>query len=650
MAHMFPESLQPAETEGDGPTPGEVEVFRFLRDAVKPDSEYEAFYEAAVGRNGRRKWPDFVLFSRYLGLLVIEVKDWRAGQIVKFDKGRVVLSDGSDSATCKNPERQAKSYADEIVSTLQRQNVVASKTGHGGQALVPVGRLIAFPYISHQDYVERGFDAVLPIESVLLQENLDPASESYLGGENPDFKSRLERLQKFSCPALTTHDVTRIHNLIWPVAQVVTPARRGAGKHQFQQRVKYLDRYQARVARELARGHQIVKGPPGSGKTLILAHRCKFLSLLSPPLKNVLFVCYNIALASYIKRLVQEQELGVGPSAVRVHHFYDLCSAVLGEKIKYEGETAEYYKIVVQLCLERIAQNCARIGPFDAVLVDEGQDFDADMFRILRGLLREDGDLVIAIDSEQNLYHNRTRLAQTWKSLRIDAQGRVTKLTQVYRSTREIVEFSHRLIDKEPPPSRPEVPEGQLLLPGVDECWGEWPSIVEFPSSKEIDHYLVGDICSRIKSEEYKRSEIAVVYDDKQYGEVDAPSGFAYGSRARAERMKECLEAAGIPVEWVSESVHSKKSFDITTDRISLLSVHSAKGIDFDLVYLVEPGRGLSGQAIPNERLGSAYVAVTRAKHHLQILCLQGDPFIAVMIAAGAHRARVSPKCASHKS
>ena len=125
MARMFPESLEAAEKEGEGPTPGEVEIFRFLRDALKPDSEFEAYYEAPVGRGGARKWPDFVLFGRYLGLVVIEVKDWRAEDIVRFDKSDVLLDVGSGFEHRKNPERQAKTYGDEVVNALKRQRAVS---------------------------------------------------------------------------------------------------------------------------------------------------------------------------------------------------------------------------------------------------------------------------------------------------------------------------------------------------------------------------------------------------------------------------------------------------------------------------------------------------------------------------------------------
>ncbi|MFZ2088112.1 MAG: hypothetical protein WAU47_06020 [Desulfobaccales bacterium] len=39
----------------------------------------------------------------------------------------------------------------------------------------------------------------------------------------------------------------------------------------------------------------------------------------------------------------------------------------------------------------------------------------------------------------------------------------------------------------------------------------------------------------------------------------------------------------------MSQDLRAKEMFDITTDRVSLISIHSAKGLDFDLVY---PGGG----------------------------------------------------------
>ena len=114
---------------------------------------------------------------------------------------------------------------------------------------------------------------------------------------------------------------------------------------------------------------------------------------------------------------------------------------------------------------------------------------------------------------------------------------------------------------------------------------------------------------------EYKRSEIAIIYDDKVYrGER-----FAYDNRALPMGLLRRLDEAGIPATWVSQDVRSKEMFDVTTDRVSLISIHSSKGLDFDLVYLVGMDRiHVTEKHWPGIRM-LVYVAMTRAKYRLVI-------------------------------
>ncbi len=72
--------MHPEDIEGlEGPIEGERKVFRFLREASRPDQDFIGWYEPAIG--GKGKEPDFVLFSKQQGLLVLEVKDWLIDQI-----------------------------------------------------------------------------------------------------------------------------------------------------------------------------------------------------------------------------------------------------------------------------------------------------------------------------------------------------------------------------------------------------------------------------------------------------------------------------------------------------------------------------------------------------------------------------------------
>ena len=49
MARMHPEDIDDLE----GPTEGERKVFRFLREATRPDQDFIGWYEPPIGEQGR---------------------------------------------------------------------------------------------------------------------------------------------------------------------------------------------------------------------------------------------------------------------------------------------------------------------------------------------------------------------------------------------------------------------------------------------------------------------------------------------------------------------------------------------------------------------------------------------------------------------
>jgi superfamily I DNA/RNA helicase len=68
--------------------------------------------------------------------------------------------------------------------------------------------------------------------------------------------------------------------------------------------------------------------------------------------------------------------------------------------------------------------------------------------------------------------------------------------------------------------------------------------------------------------------------------------------------------------------------FDVTTDTVSLISIHSAKGLDFELVYLMGVDHIPSMKKTPKNLLSLIYVAITRAKHRLIIPYVEETGFI----------------------
>jgi superfamily I DNA and RNA helicase len=132
---------------------------------------------------------------------------------------------------------------------------------------------------------------------------------------------------------------------------------------------------------------------------------------------------------------------------------------------------------------------------------------------------------------------------------------------------------------------------------------------------EEVKDFVLRDILSVTRKGEYKRSEIAILYDDKVYG----PDGFAYDNRDLPGDLLVRLDASGIPASWVSQDLRAKQLYDITTDRVSIISIHSSKGLDYDLVYLIGIDHIRLADAPWQKLISPVYVAMTRAKYRLVI-------------------------------
>jgi superfamily I DNA and RNA helicase len=483
---------------------------------------------------------------------------------------------------------------------------VVEMGAHAGGLKIPIGRMVIFPKIGRDEFFDRGLHWLIPMERVMVKEDLAAEGQILCDESGRKFKERISGAFPFRYSGITPKEIAKLSSLIWHESQIKLPLRKGAGKTRFQREVQALDEVQARLARRLKSGHQIIKGPPGSGKTLVLVHRCCHIHQYHPQKKNILLVCYNIALVSYLKRLIQEKGVGVGNGGIHVSHYYELCSKILGEPVQFENEDNEYYDMIVEETISRVAKGEGRLDHFDAILIDEGQDFSNEMLKAVLGILRSGGDLVIALDSYQDLYSRRG----SWKSLGIQAVGRTSTLGKVYRNTYEIFSFTQRFIGES------EKFEKQLaLLQDDHSLHGDPPELQQFVDYDGIENFLIDDLSKCLGQGEYKRSEVAVIYDDKVYG-LDR---FAYDNRALPMRVRKKLEASGFPTTWVSQDVRAKEMYDVTTDRVSLISVHSSKGLDFDLVYLIGVDRIQPTELTRGYLRNLIYVAMTRAKYRLVI-------------------------------
>ena len=157
------------------------------------------------------------------------------------------------------------------------------------------------------------------------------------------------------------------------------------------------------------------------------------------------------------------------------------------------------------------------------------------------------------------------------------------------------------------------------LFPDFFDFHGPYPVFRQFSGQDAIITYTADEIVRVATAEGCPYSEIAVLYAMQRPDSVDAPL---------PDRLEDELAARGIMSKWASENHRSKRTYDITTNSVTISTIHSAKGMDFSCVFLLgldnlEP-KGWTEEQINN----LVYVGMTRARYQLVIPYIRKSPLI----------------------
>lgn len=584
MATMFP--AIPVEEAAAFTTPGEERFYRFLQNALRPDSAFMVWYSPDV--EGRE--PDFVIFSPDSGLIVIEVKDWTTDCIMEANPKQMRLMAGSRERCVKNPQLQAREYVNTIMAQLGKDSVLCSPLMAGKPGL-PVNGGVALVNMTRHSFREAGLDAVLPEERIFFLDDVHPHSPHCAdpsGRHLRDFlRTAFPQLFPFK---LGSTQMERLRALLFPVVRIEVP-RRGLHLAAAQEHVAALDSLQEQLARTFTSGKRLVRGPSGSGKTLVLAHQASHLTRSNPKVRRVLVTCFNLSLANYMHRLLTAKQTPYGPDAVEVVPFYDLCGRIITERIPHSDEKADYYQLVVDEARAVMAdpeRGAAWRGQYDAILVDEGQDFTEGMAEVLLALLHpQHGVLTVAQDEQQALYTGKSVWRDCTPGLREH------DLRTCYRNSVQIARYVAQ----------------RLGLPEDTHLAGPQGAEPQQHSFADVDALCahVADSAVNLVREGCPMAEIAVIYASRRLGSCpDVP-----------ERLRDTLERRGLMVNWAAEDARAKRRYDITTDSVTLSTVHSVKGMDYAHVFLVGLPPITPGACSYAEKL--AYVGMTRARLGLEL-------------------------------
>ena len=337
-----------------------------------------------------------------------------------------------------------------------------------------------------------------------------------------------------------------------------------------------------------------VRGPAGSGKSLALASRAVVLAGQG---KSVLVVTYNITLAHYLSDLASRasRERGVRywKNSVTLLHFHGVLKELYGQCGRPPLGDEQWEPAVIEFLTDVYESPGHDLPQFDAILVDEGQDFALLWWQFLRKcMLKPEGEMLLVADRTQNLYNQ-----DDWTSGTISGGGFIGPWLQLVGSYRMPVDLI------------PIVREfGDLYLPEIDR---DLPSV-------EQDHPALADAheptarkwvnTSPADVEQAAADEIEGLFRDHQ---DLSPSDIVLlaDHRVGGDIVKE-LELRGIDVVSMfssdadKERQRLKRAFWAGRPGIKCCTVHSFKGWEARAVVCVPP---------PMPEI-SLYIALTRVK------------------------------------
>jgi hypothetical protein len=395
--------------------------------------------------------------------------------------------------------------------------------------------------------------------------------------------------------ALSEHGLAVIHDVIEPRV-TLGPSLAGdlaAGEHE----ILVPTHHQLKVLTTL-RGERraSIVGAAGSGKTLIAVEKARQLASIG---FNVLLACFNAPLA---RALADDPGLAphVGTGRVTVGTFHELCRRLASEAGTLPPQPARPGRDWFESVLPRaLADAIPRIGGrWQALVVDEGQDFDGDWLTTLLLLLSDPDEDVVYVfhDPAQALY-------------RADACAvlglREFPLPDNCRNARPIHDLAFRWY------------AGEVEAEPLRED-GRAPRVVAAEPGEPALDALRDILDDLVKREGIERERIAVL------------TGVSLEHSAAWQRRR----FRGDLVLWNGHVDDEGRSLGLPFDAepaqpprtIAIETIHRFKGLERDVAVLVE-------LRPDDERLGCLlYIGATRAKHHLVVIA---PPELAARLAGG---------------
>ena len=588
-------------------TEGERLVFELFDDCLA--EEWEIYIQPHL--NGLR--PDFVLLNPTVGIGVFEIKDWNLDAMDYFieedSEKRPVLKARKDgkafSLQRENPFEKILIYKQEI------HNLYCPRLEQrGGYAVITAG--VVFPF-AEDNRVKKLFSPVIEYLGIDDWTSYYPIS-GLEAVNSKDIKSMFPEGLRKSSNYMNPDLAKDLRN--WLVEPDFAAAQR---------RPLEIDETQkSYITSRTAGGYRRIKGPAGSGKSVVLAARA---AQLSSEGKSVLVVSYNITLVHYLRDLAVRWPKPGSSSMDDITwlNFHYWCKRVCleaGERSKYNdlwkdclvneeealaGQSGKRAKVkeVLRYRLPQLVKSILEndhhrdVPLYDAILVDEGQDYLPEWWDTLRRACKNNGEMLLVADATQDVYGT----SDSWTDQAMKGAGFTgpwAELKISYRLPPKLVShvkhFAERFLPEEKV-DLPVSPQGEL---DIYPCRLRWVQ-TSIERAPEVCCKEILAMVPKADPEVLAISEITFLTTNQELGN---------GIVNRLDKNK--IKCVHTFTNHSRESRRKKMGFYMGDARIKATTLHSFKGWEARALVLY------IGHAFDKRSMAAAYAGLTRVKRNVK--------------------------------
>ncbi|WP_049907403.1 NERD domain-containing protein [Haloferax elongans] len=416
MEYKPASSVSPTDPGGQA----ELDVWGRLKEAFDSSDRGVIYHQyPIIDKTGRKfdKKPDFVIFHQELGLVILECKGYTIDQIDRITGETWHLRGMSQSRSTPLEQARRQGFA------LRKFFMDEPELLDGGQVAIPMNPFVVLPNITREEWEARGFTGP-SAPRVLLGDELTPVA----------LREQLDAIRTFEPLTPVEYDTARA---VLSCGQAISDVsmsppenpetRRDYYEHVTSQLAKF-DLKQEKIGMRIPPGPQQIRGIAGSGKTVLLAMKAAKMAVdhkdwtiaLTFQTKSLYDHITDLTERFY-RRFSNGQSLAESDAAIEIIHGWGGHTTGPGvyKRIAEATPNATFRSVTDARAefdrgtdlQEAVAAELLETGDipdlFDAILVDEAQDFGPYFFNMCLAALGSSNRLIWGYDEAQNLHSLR---------------------------------------------------------------------------------------------------------------------------------------------------------------------------------------------------------------------------------------------------